>query len=229
MLEEFGDQIWIADGPEIVAAAGFHFPTRMAVIRLADQSLFVWSPIELSQTMRDEINALGEVRYLIAPNDLHHTFLQDWHHAYPLAKIIAAPGLIAKRKDIHFDDVLGDTPHPDWAGQIDHVVMNGNLITKEVVFFHAQSGTVLFTDLLQNMPANWYHGWRRIVAKLDLMTTDRPQVPRKFRVAFTDRKAARDALNKVKEWPAERVLMAHGTPVRNDGKAFIEQAFSWLK
>ncbi len=32
--------------------------------------------------------------------------------------------------------------------------MRGNVITTEVVFFHVRSGTVLFTDLLQQLPAN---------------------------------------------------------------------------
>lgn len=229
MLKSFGDEIWTVDGPQIKAAAGFHYPTRMIIIRLADQSLFVWSPIEQTPELREAVNGIGEVRYLIAPNSLHHTYLMDWHHAYPLAKIYAAPGLLAKRKDIRFDGVLADTPNPEWAEQIDQVVMDGNAITKEVVFFHPKSSTVIFTDLLQQMPTDFYSGWRKFVAKLDLMTDDRPQVPRKFRLAFTKKDLARQALKKIQSWPAEQVLMAHGIPVEKDGKAFIDRAFAWLR
>ena len=39
MLKPFGHEIWTADGPQI-AIAGFHYPTRMAVIRLPDRGLF---------------------------------------------------------------------------------------------------------------------------------------------------------------------------------------------
>jgi len=35
MLKEFGSEIWTADGTDVVAALGFDYPTRMAVIRLA--------------------------------------------------------------------------------------------------------------------------------------------------------------------------------------------------
>ena len=42
--------------------------------------------------------------------------------------------------------------------------MLGNAITTEVVFFHARSGTVLFTDLVQQLPAHWFSGWRALVA-----------------------------------------------------------------
>ncbi len=47
MLQPFGEEIWLADG-SIAMVAGFRYPTRMAVIRLADGGLFVWSPIQLA-------------------------------------------------------------------------------------------------------------------------------------------------------------------------------------
>jgi len=106
--------------------------------------------------------------------------------------------------------------------------MQGNLITTEVVFFHITSGTVLFTDLIQQLPASSLSGWRALVAKLDLMVGPEPQVPRKFRVAFTNRRAARDAVGRIFAWPAEKVLMAHGTPVEKDARAFLRRAFQWL-
>ena len=45
---------------------------------------------------------------------------------------------------------------PIWGDDIDQVIMRGNTITTEVVFFHRTSGTVLFTDLLQNFPPDWF-------------------------------------------------------------------------
>lgn len=228
MLKAFGNGIWLADGGNVVAAAGFHYPTRMAVIRLNDGSLFVWSPVALTDDLRAAVDALGPVRHLIAPNSLHHVFIGDWKRAYPDASIHAAPGLAQKRRDLQFDDVLSDRPAQPWGGQIDQAVLSGNRITTEVVFFHRASGTVLFTDLLQQFPGDWFSGWRRLVARLDLMTAPEPTVPRKFRLAFTDRKAARDALARILAWPIEKVVMAHGTPVERDGHALVARAFRWL-
>jgi hypothetical protein len=125
-------------------------------------------------------------------------------------------------KDLDFDGA------PYWAGEIDQVLMLGNVITTEVVFFHAKSATVLFADLVQQLPANWFSGWRALVAKWDLMVAPEPSVPRKFRLAFTNRSAARASLEHVLSWPAKKVLMAHGTPVREDGREFIGRAFRWL-
>ena len=228
MLKQFGPEIWTADGTDVVAMLGFHYPTRMVVIRLSGRHLFVWSPVALTDDLRTEVGALGEVRYFVAPNSLHHLFIADWKHAYPDAQVYAAPGLREKRKDIAFDGDLGNTPILDWSEGIDQVLMQGNAITSEVVFFHRKSATVIFTDLIQHLPANWFSGWRAVVAKWDLMLGPEPAVPRKFRVAFTRRRAARASLERILAWPAEKVLMAHGAPVTKDGQAFIRRAFGWL-
>lgn len=228
MLKQFGDEIWIADGSDVVAMLGFHYPTRMAVIRLSGGNLFVWSPVALTDGLRAEVDALGEVSHLVAPNTLHHLFIANWKRAYPAAQIHAAPGLREKRKDIAFDSDLGDAPLPGCAGEIDQVLMQGNAITSEVVFFHRRSATVIFTDLIQQLPAGWFSGWRGIVAKWDLMLGPEPSVPRKFRAAFTNRRAARTSLERILAWPAEKVLMAHGTPITSEGRTFIRRAFGWL-
>ena len=82
MLQEFGEEIWTADGAT-VSIAGFDFPTRMIVIRLSDGDLFVWSPVKFSRDLQIAVDRLGAVRHLVAPNHLHHLFLEDWYRAYP--------------------------------------------------------------------------------------------------------------------------------------------------
>jgi len=228
MLQPFGDEIWLADGPT-TAVAGFRYPTRMAVIRLSDARLFIWSPIPLSDALRAAVDGLGEVRWLIAPNSLHHLFLGDWRRAYPDARLYAPPGLRKRRKDLEFDGDLEDAASPEWGEEIDQVLVRGNLITTEVVFFHRRSRTALFTDLIQHFDPIWFTGWRAVVARLDLMSAALPEVPHKFRNAFVNRRAARAAIQRILAWPTERVVMAHAPPVEVDGRAFIARAFGWLR
>lgn len=228
MLKQFGHGIWILDGTT-VEVLGFHYPTRMAVIKLSDGGVFIWSPTAISKALCGQIDAIGPVRHIVAPNSLHHLFILDWQAAYPEAKVYAPPQLCEKRPDIRFDDDLGDTPNKGWAGEVDQVVVRGNRITTEVVFFHMQSGTVLFADLIQQFPDDWFAGWRRIIAKLDLMIGPEPSVPRKFRMAFTGRGVARVSVRAILVWPAKRVLMAHGAPVTENAQAFLARAFRWLK
>ncbi|MEJ1967479.1 MAG: DUF4336 domain-containing protein [Rhizomicrobium sp.] len=227
MLQPFGENIWLADGP-VTAVLGFRYPTRMAVILLSGGALFIWSPIPLSEELRAAVDALGDVRYVIAPNSLHHLFLGEWRRAYPGARLYAPPGLRARRKDIAFDGDLGDAPAPEWSEDIDQVLVRGNAIATEAVFFHRKSRTAIFTDLIQHFGPTWFAGWRAVVARLDLMAAPEPQVPRKFRIAFFDRRAARAALARITAWPAKNVVMAHAAPIEDHGQAFLERTFRWL-
>lgn len=227
VLQPFGPDIWLSDGP-VVDVIGFRYPTRMAVIRLPGDDLLVWSPTALSQDLRRQIDSLGVVRHLVAPNSLHHLFVREWKEAYPHATLHAAPGLIERRPDLEIDVELNRERPPLWPEEIDYVLVGGNRITTEAVFFHRRSRTVLFTDLLQQFPPGWFRGWRAIVAKLDLMTGAEPAVPRKFRAAFTDRAVAREALGQIMGWPSEKVVMAHGPPIERNGQAFLARAFRWL-
>ena len=227
MLQRFAEEIWTTDGPAVTNLA-FDFPTRMIVIRLSDGALFIWSPVALSPELRSAVDGLGPVRHIVAPSTLHHLFIGDWHRAYPEAVLHAVPELRAKHPDLGWGGELGDTPAADWSNDIDQVVVRGNRITTEVVFFHRRSRTAIFTDLIQQFEPGWFKGWRALVAKLDLMVTPRPTVPRKYRMAFRDRTAARKALQRIMAWPTEAVLAAHATPVRQDGRDAIAQAFAWL-
>src|SRR5690349_7762758 len=112
-LESFGDEIWIAAGPTVVSA-GFRYPTRAAVIRLADGGLFVWSPIALSDELRAEVDALGPVHFLVTPTQMHHLSMTAWQSAYPNAVLYAAPRSRQRRLEIVFDEDLGDEPAPGW-------------------------------------------------------------------------------------------------------------------
>ena len=227
LLKPFGPEIWLADGGE-AEVIGFRYPTRMAVIRLTGGGLFIWSPITLTEGLKRELSALGEVAHIVAPNSLHHLFIAEWVVGYPTASLHAAPGLAGKRPDLDFDGELGARPPPEWSADIDQTPVLGNRITTEVVFFHQASGSALFCDLIQQFPKGWFKGWRALIARLDLMTEAEPTVPRKFRVAFSDRQAGRQSISRIFDWPVQKVVMAHGTPVETDGALFISRAFRWL-
>lgn len=238
ILQPFGAELWLADGPIVTAIAGFHYPTRMAVMRLGAENggagrLAIWSPTPLTDALRAEVTALGPVRWLIAPNVLHDLSIGDWAAAWPDAALLAPPRLRQARPDLAFTGDLPSNsdqagPPPAGWGQDLACVIVPNTIAPEAVFFHRPSGTVIFTDLIQHFRPGWFRGWRALVARLDLMTGEAPAVPRKFRAAMRDRAAARAAVSTILAWPAERVVMAHGAPVTTDAPAFLRGAFRWL-
>ena len=224
ILRQFGPGIWMADGT-VVPFLSFRYPTRMAVVLLSSGGLWVWSPISLNAALKREGDALGAVRWLVSPNRLHHFFLAEWASAYPQASLYASPGLRRKRPDLTVDGDLGDTPEPEWAGDIDQIPMRGGFLT-EVEFFHRASGTAMFADLLQNFAPDWCKGWQGVIARFDGICAPHPGAPRELRAI--NRRAARASLQGVLAWPLERVLMTHGDPVMTDGAAFVRHAFGWL-
>jgi len=227
LLIPLGDSFWIANGPT-VSFFGFPYPTRMAIIRLANGDLFVWSPIALTPELEGQVEALGPVKHLVSPNKLHHLSLSDWRAAFPESRLYAPPGLARRRRDIAFDAELGNAPEPAWAGDIDQVTLAGSFAMTEIVFFHRSSRTALFADLIENFRPDWFRGWRGVLARLDGIVMPNAGAPREWRLSFTDRKAAQAALRQVFVWNAEQVVMAHGEIVREQGTAFIRNSFQWL-
>jgi hypothetical protein len=225
-LQSFGPDIWVVEGP-VVSFYGFPFPTRMVLIRVSDGGLFVWSPIALTPELKTAVDALGPVAHLVSPNAIHHLYLGEWKAAYPAAKLYAPPGLAKKRKDLHFDAALDDSPPAAWAVDIDQVEMAGSSVLTEIVFFHRKSRTAIFADLIENFRPGWFRGWRGILARLDGIVMPHGGAPREWRFTFK-KKIARAALARILAWRPEQVVMAHGEMTRTDGAAFIRKSFRWL-
>ncbi|MEO1482411.1 MAG: hypothetical protein AAFU77_09925 [Myxococcota bacterium] len=66
--------VWVAKAP-LALPGGIEVGATMTVVRLADRGLWIHSPIPLNQALVTELDALGEVRWIVAPNLLHHLFL----------------------------------------------------------------------------------------------------------------------------------------------------------
>ena len=103
-LTPLAENLWVATRPLRLPVGDIG--TRMTVIRLADGGLFLHSPIRLDDETRAALDAIGPVRCVVAPSKVHHFFVGAYRDAYPHAKLFAAPGLPAKRKDLRFDAVL---------------------------------------------------------------------------------------------------------------------------
>ena len=227
MLESFGPSIYYADGPT-VSFYGFPYPTRMAVVRLADGSAWIWSPIALTDELVSQVEAVGPVRYVLSPNKIHHLFLMQWAERWPDARLYAPPGLAKRKPDIPFNAELGDEPDPAWAADIDQVIFHGSLAMEEVVFFHRASRTAIVCDLLQRHPEEDMTGWKGTLMRLDSLVGEHGSTPREWRASFLRRAPARAARAKVLGWRPERLLIAHGQCAQSDATTIIEKALSWI-
>lgn len=109
--------VWIVDGPEIrfgPPGLKLPFPTRMTVVRLPDDGLWLHSPTPPTARLLESLQALGEVRFLVAPNTLHYWWLPDWAARFPDAGRYGAPGLrrAARRPLPPLTDLSDAPPQP---------------------------------------------------------------------------------------------------------------------
>lgn len=224
MLRKLDENLWVAEQP--LNFLGLAVGARMTVIRLADGALWVHSPLRLTAPLRQAVEALGAVRFLVAPNKYHHLFIGDWMAAYPQAQAFAAPGLSEKRKDLRFHAVLSEQGPAEWAGQIDVFPWRGAPMMGEVVFFHRPSRTLIVTDALHNVGPD-APPLTRFVFKT-LGGYGRLSTSVIERLVNRDRPAARATVDTILQWDIQRVIMAHGHIVEQDGGRAFREAYAWL-
>ena len=222
-----GPDLWIVDGP-VVRAYGFPFPTRMAVVRLPDGGLWLWSPTRLDEPLRQAIGSLGEPRYAVEPNKLHHLALAEWVAAWPSLRLYAPPGLAGKRRDLAFVAELQDQPPPEWRDLIDQARIEGSVFMTEVFFYHRRSRTCLVGDLIQQHDERGKSACLRWLLKVGGVGGAEGGTPRDARLSFIHRRKAREAVSRVLAWAPERLVIAHGTCSMANGAEAIRRAFGWL-
>ncbi|ATB50690.1 DUF4336 domain-containing protein [Corallococcus macrosporus] len=197
---------------------------RMTAVRLPDGGLWLHSPVRFGPEARAAVDALGPVRFLVAPNLMHHLHVRDWAAAYPDAKVAAPAALQGKRPDLRIDVALGDAAEAGWAGVLDQVLVRGMPRVDEVLFFHRPSRTLFVTDLAFNVhrTGSWFTrvylklsgAWQRLAPSL------------LARSVVKDRQAVRASLARAQAWDVARVVVCHGDVVEQGAQEAVRNAFA---
>ena len=220
MLNPVAPGLWHAQRG--MSAAGIPMTSRMTVIQLADGGLWLHSPILIDDALRAELDALGPVRCIVAPNKTHHLFAKKCLALYPQATLFGAPGLLEKRADLTPMTTLTSTAPPQWAGQIDQVFIAGVPVVNETVFFHRASSSAIFTDVCQLWRGSL--DWKTALYATLTGVRNRFAVPRTVRFMVRDKAAFRASAQQVLAWPVTRVLVAHNSVVDDAAHAGLKRA-----
>jgi len=222
-LSTWDDDVWVVQAP--LRFYGIPFGTRMTVVRLRSGVLWLHSPIRIHADLERALRELGEVRFVVSPNKLHHLYLAEAHGVFPGAELHAPPGLSRKRPELRFEGQLSDVPPLGWADEIDQLVVRGSSVMEEVVFFHRASRTLIVGDLCMYFgPENpWL---TRLVARVAGMY-DRPGVPRDWQWTFRRRGATRRSFERLLSWDFDRVILAHGRLIEAGAKDVLRRSYAW--
>ena len=200
--------------------------TRMTVIKLRDSSLVLHSPITLTPPLRSELDEIGPVRAVVAPNRMHHLFVSDYTAAYPDCRLYAAPGVREKRTDLTVHGVLPEDAPTSWAEQLECVFFGGIPLVNETVCLHKPSRTLLLCDLAFNVgpEAPWP---TRAAFRLWGRYNSFGPTPLE-RLMLRDRKAARNSLEQILALDFDRVIVTHGEILETGGVAALSRGYEWL-
>jgi hypothetical protein len=222
MLKQIAPDLWHMEAG--MQAAGIPFTSRMTVVRLADGRVWIHSPVRFGPEVRAQIAGLGDVAWIVAPNRAHHMFMGRCKQAFPDARLYGAPGLERKRWDLANLHRLQDSVEPEWAADLEQVLVRGIPVMNEVVWFHKASATLIATDLLQCWCGRL--DWRADAYARLTGVRNHFDLPRTVRLATRDRAAAAASAQAVLRWPFTRVITAHNTIVEQDAHAAAERAFA---
>jgi hypothetical protein len=222
MLQPIAQDIWYV--PHHFTAVGIRLSSRMTVVRLRGNRLWLHSPVPISRQVREQLDALGQVAFIVAPNKAHHLFLEDCALAFPEAQVFAAPGLLRKRPELSGVRELGAVPEPEWNDELGQVLVEGIPIVNETAWYHRASRTLVLTDLCQ-----WWQGDMPISSRLYATLTGvrrRLAVPYTVRLVVKDRPALARSVHKIFEWDFERVVVAHNAIVEQHAREALRLAFA---
>lgn len=198
--------------------------TRMTALQLRDGSVLLHSPVPMDDAAARAVDALGPVRFIVAPNMFHHLFVADAMARWPEARLVAPAKLRRKRPDLRIDDEV-ESPPAEWSGEIAPVRIRGSMLG-ESVLLHEPSRTLLTADLVENF-----------VTAADALTRTylriggvygKPGWHRLLRFVYRDRAAARASIAELLERDFERVVIAHGEPILDRPKDVLREALSFL-
>ena len=216
MLTRLDDGLYTMTAP--LRFFGIEVGTRMTVLQL-DGGLLLHSPLDVPA---EALGELGEARWVLAPNKLHHLFVGPWLERG--AEGWAAPGLAKKRSDLSFAGEVTEDTQP-FGDEVQLIPTRSFPFANEVALLHRPSRTLVLTDLVFNIPstapwltrtAMWcacgHPGCRSTILERTLM----------------NRAIAGDEIAGLLELDFDRLVMSHGEVVETDGKAALENAYRWL-
>lgn len=224
-LRRLAEGLFGRDGS--IRFCGFRLHRRMTVVRLKDGRLLLHSPNAPDHALREELDALGTVAFLIVPSAIHGRGALEMSRAYPDAKVLAAPGTAKRRKHLRIDGTLFDAPEAAWEAELDQALLEGNSLSREVVFLHRASRTLIVTDLVENL--RWRHlslgGW--LVAGVSGLLW-RPTYAPEHWLFLDDPDAMAGSLAKARSWDFDRIVLAHGDVIETGGKAVFDDVATRL-
>jgi hypothetical protein len=225
MLKRIGDDVW-AHERDIRMPGGVSLPARATIVRLTGGELLLHSPLPIDDETGKAIDALGDVRFIVAPNCFHWLSLKAAKDRYPKARVHAPAGLARKAGSFEFEK-LPERGDLDGAVGVRALRIDGAPSMEEHVFLHEVSQSLIVTDLLFNV-----HECRSLMMRLYFRLMGawkKPAQSKLWRFLVKDRPAAAQSAAEMLAWDFDRVIVAHGDVIELDARQQARDALAWMR
>lgn len=210
---------------KIQMPGGVDLPLRSTLIRLANGESLLYAPFYFSEEQLNFLQKNSSVNYLIFPNQFHHLSATILRRQFPNAKMIAAPGLEEKRKDIKWDGVLFGDGALSFS-DLEFKLIKGMPKVNEVVIYHRPSKTLLVTDLFFNLEKS--STWTGKLIFLLFGTYNRFSISRFFKLQISNKKLYYESLNSINKWDIENIVPCHGQIIFGNARSKLNDVLNFL-
>ena len=224
MLTKLSENVWVVE--HSFKIGGVPFTSKMSLILLSNNQWVAISAVPLEGEALAEVKALGDIAYIIAPNNFHHLFVTDLMQTFPAAKLYMPKSLQEKRSDLSPEAYLDTNSQFPWDEEIQMYQFNGAKILEEYDFFHKATGTLIFTDICFNLPKDLPLG-AKIFAKMT-GTHGGLKTSRLTKLFVRDRSAAKQSIEAFLALDFDRLIVGHGDVIKEGAKNTVRESFHWL-
>jgi hypothetical protein len=204
---------------------GLPDPCTCTLARVDSGDLVLIGAPSFFASCHEDVRHLGRVVAVVAPNSFHHMFAREVIAVLGSPTFVVAPGLPERISTLPPAVELGPGSAPPWSAGLESAVFGPVRGVSEIVFFHVATRTLILTDIASNIVEfeRPFHRW--VTRAYGIRPHFGPS--RNARVLLrSDRTAAARLLGRALEWPFERIIVAHGSPVNHDARDVFRDAFA---
>lgn len=215
-MQAIADGVWGIE-ESLSIAPGMRMPARATVLRLANGDVVLHSPLRLDDATAREIEQLGPVRAILAPNTVHWMFARAAKERFPEATLFGAPGLEKK---------LGAfTPLPADGFVLDGLrsfLVAGAPRMNEHVFLHDR--TLLVTDLVMNIHRD-FSALMSVFLRINGVH-GRFAHSRMWKLMGSDAEALARSAATIAAWSFDRIVPAHGDVKEDNARDELQRVLN---
>uniref|UniRef100_A0A2A4YV28 DUF4336 domain-containing protein n=1 Tax=OCS116 cluster bacterium TaxID=2030921 RepID=A0A2A4YV28_9PROT len=222
MIEKLDEYIWVKDSH--FRALGCKGSIRMTIVKTS-KGLLIYSPVLISFEEVEQINAIGEVFAIVAPNLFHHMYFVEFVLHFPNATCWVPEGLAEKVNHLPMHKNL-DVQKPIFAtNEVQQMEVNGHNLN-ETVFYHTASQTLITADFLYNYQAEQH--WGEKIFFWLLGCYGKVAVPFYHALGILNKPLFSQSLSHIFKLPMRRVIMSHGRILNAENAEKLFEA-AWAK